>query len=320
MSAMKKRPAASQTPTRKRPANSATRKLGENYVDYAGGLKKFGTARDDAKGRPASTSCISSCTLALHLTPAGVELLSGSQDTALAKAGVKKKEFEKRLAEAWNTSPGCVESRLRYSFVAFSLAFPQNDVFFQGLTQLDWQVALEEAHPKVNMFDLPGAQHIVQVGSCEATLFLHVYPAYWGALRRQEDTEGRLALDVNKVASKLWMLKGGDESEASIAQRLQIRSSPSYSMRLQVQIEASGPLEKLDESVLRDAAVAAGLLGASFRSELVGADTVGRFECECLQSKRVGCSLCGAGPMLRWCWHAHALSRQHLSNVQRNGS
>ena len=40
-----------------------------------------------------------------------------------------------------------------------------------------------------------------------------------------------------------------------------------------------------------------------------------RFTVAAFGSTRVGCRLCDTGPMMKWCWHAHALSKKHVEKT-----
>ena len=224
--------------------------------------------------------------------------------------GFDEDKFAKLVAACVGVDRKFVDSRLKHAFLAFVVAYSSDDAFFRTLEQADWEYALNEATATMgSICPLPGCKPTVTIGNGEATIQQAVYP---GGTREAR----AMSLDVTKVASQLCKLTGAGVSVASVAECMQAKSPASICARIVMQIETNKTLEKPESWLLKAAAIGAGAKGASISGDVASASTAGRFECDCLGSRRVGCVLCDTGPMLRWCWHGHALSQQHVSKMQ----
>ena len=128
---MKKKPAAAVTGAMQWPAACASKKVGENNVDYAAGLKKFRAAEEAAKSADGASSAIWSLEAALYFSPAVLQKLVCFTDAGLAEIGFKKTEFDRRLAEVLGVNPKFLSSKVKHAFGGFSVVFPETTFSFR---------------------------------------------------------------------------------------------------------------------------------------------------------------------------------------------
>ena len=101
-------------------------------------------------------------------------------------------------------------------------------------------------------------------------------------------------------------------ADFEVAKKMAVAAGPRACLLVETQVEVqAGALELTAEHL---ATIARGMGSSSVELEgvITTAPTLGRFAFDHAGSERVACSLCGSRAMVKWCWHDHALSPEHM--------
>ena len=101
-----------------------------------------------------------------------------------------------------------------------------------------------------------------------------------------------------------------------VARCLHLHAKAEVSMKMTAQVEIAEPIQTISTATLAAIASTTGCKHVRLLGQIQVVSTRGRFDWGGKRADRVGCDLCKTKAMVRWCWHGHASTRQHLARLR----
>ena len=266
----------------------------------------------------------------------------------------EKRKYDQKLAEIVRTNVDQIATKPRRLLLSFSYQFACNEAPFCNLATEDWtkvfhyltysQVyfpnnndsegqAVQLCNGSVsftclipNTYPTDRVRKVVENSTAVAGIFLNgTKCSMCSRYSRPEYAFAPFCCDTCRDSGgkehSIACLGLETKLHPDCSGRLSMSTPPTFVQLMETQVEKQLAVQQFTERELRDLAAFVGFsrsprAGAFHYGDVRTVTSQGRFVCQCLGSERVGCCVCSTKPMIKWCWYEHALSGQHIAQLE----